>query len=295
MSDRRIVIGVDLAEPSLAAARWTARHLGAGAELVLVHSIFVPEPPAFLQGLYPPNDQLIEDARRGAETRLAEVARSLGAEAVRAEVMIGRPDETLVTAAKDRKAELVVVGPHGDRPGVWKLLGSTAERVVRRATTAVLLARGLGTGAPRKVLLALDESEAHREVLQWGARLQRELGAEVVAMHVVNPLQHGAAMVAGSHNERERAETRLRERAEAWVRAEVESAGVRDAVVHVAFGDAGFEVLSAISRFGADICIVGRHGADGTMGLLVGGVPEFLLRNGTGPVMVVSARRDSER
>lgn len=283
----RIVIGVDLDEPSLAAARWAARHFGDGAELVLVHAVFVPEPPAFLKGLYPPNDQLIEDARRGAQTRLEELAASLPGARTAVEVRVGRPDECLVGAASDRKAHLIMVGPHGERPGVWKLLGSTAERVVRRAPVAVLLARGLGDARPRRVLLALDESEAHREVLGWGARLQAEWDVSAVAVHVVNPLQHGAVLVAAAPKERERAEAQLRDRATSWVNDEAKVAGLVDPLVHVAFGDPGFEVLSAISRFGAGLAIVGRHGAGGTKGMLVGGVPEFLLRNGGGPVLIV--------
>jgi nucleotide-binding universal stress UspA family protein len=281
-----IVVGVDFGEPSLAAVQWVARHF-ADAELVLVHSVFVPEPPEFLRGLYPPNDHLIEDARRGAEARMAELAGSLGPGRVQTEVRVGRPDEVLVAAATDRQAGLVVVGPHGERPGVWKLLGSTAERVVRRTPVAVLLARGLRQESPRRVLLALDESETRRDVLAWGARLQRRLGAGVVAMHVVNPLQHGAALIGASSGERMRVEDQFRARATAWVEQEAKAADLPDPLVHVAFGDAGFEVLSAITRFGAGLAVVGRHGASGTRGPLVGGVPEFLLRNGTGPVLIV--------
>jgi nucleotide-binding universal stress UspA family protein len=290
MTRRPIVIGVDLGEPSLAAARWTARHFGGESELVLVHVIFAPEPPGFLRGRYPSNEQLIEDARRGAEARMQELAATLEARRVTTEVRVGRPDDCLVEAAQDRQAELIVVGPHGERPGVWKLLGSTAERVVRRAPMAVLLGRGLGASSPRRILLALDESEAHREVLAWGTRLQRQFDAGIVAMHVVNPLQHGAALIAASATERERAEAQLRARATEWVRSEAEEADVREPLIHVAFGDPGFEALSAVSRFGAELVVAGRHGSGGTMGVLVGGVPEFLLRNGTGPVLIVPER-----
>lgn len=47
MKIRRIVVGVDFREPSVAAARWTARELAPDAEIVLLHVVDVPRPPAF--------------------------------------------------------------------------------------------------------------------------------------------------------------------------------------------------------------------------------------------------------
>jgi nucleotide-binding universal stress UspA family protein len=77
MAGRDIVVGVDFSEPSLTAARWTARHLAGDASLVLAHAVCVPEPPRFLRELHPPVQPLIDDARRGAEARLAELAGEL--------------------------------------------------------------------------------------------------------------------------------------------------------------------------------------------------------------------------
>ena len=288
MANRDIVVGIDFCEPSLTAARWTAQHLARNQPMVLAHAVYTPQPPAFLRGLYPPTDELIDDAHRGAELRLRELGASLGAAELDVVVASGRPDEVLAREAADRKAALVVIGAHGERPGVWKLLGSTAERVVRRAPTSVLLARGLGSRAPQRVLIALDESEQRHAVSAWASRFVREFGAEVVAMHVVNPLSHGAVLVAASAGERRRAEDQIHTRAEEWLHEQLSGAKLDSSTAHVAFGDAGFEVLSAIKRFDADLVIVGRHGAGGTAGTFMGSVPEFLLRNGTGPVLTVA-------
>ncbi len=56
-------------------------------------------------------------------------------------VMSGRPADAIVEAAKDRKADLIVVGSHG-RSGLDKLLmGSVAERVIVMAPCAVLVVK----------------------------------------------------------------------------------------------------------------------------------------------------------
>jgi nucleotide-binding universal stress UspA family protein len=288
MPQRDIIVGVDFCEPSLVAVRWTAHHLARNRPLVLAHAVYAPQPPSFLRGMYPPADELIEAARRGAEVRLRELADTLGSAQVEVVVASGRPDEVLAGEAEDRKAELVVIGAHGARPGVWKLLGSTAERVVRRAPTSVLLARGLGPRAPERVLVALDESEQRHAVEAWAARFTHDFGSEVIVMHVVNPISHGAVVIAASAAERRKAEEQMRTRAEEWLRVQLSDGDIGSAATHVAFGDAGFEILSAIKRFDADLVIVGRHGAGGTSGAFMGSVPEFLLRNGSGSVLTVS-------
>lgn len=288
MGNTDIVVGVDFCEPSTAAARWAARHLAGSAPLVLLHAVYAPEPPGFLRGLYPRPDELIEDARRGAEIRVRELAASLGAGHVQTVVGVGRPDELLAQEAAQRQAALIVVGAHGGRPGIWKLLGSTAERVVRRAPTSVLLARGLTGRAPARVLIAIDESEQRHEVAAWAFRFAHDLGSEIIALHVVNPLTHGAVLIGGSASERSRAEEQLRIRSEEWLRDQLREAHLDEARTHVSFGDAGFEVMSAIERFHADLVVVGRHGSGGTSGAFMGSVPEFLLRNGTGPVLTVA-------
>ncbi len=282
-----IIVAIDFGEPSVEAARWTAEHLASGSQLVLVHAVYAPSPPSFLRGLYPSTDEVIEDAKRGAEARLRDLAQALGLADARIVVVVGRPDEVLANLATEREADLLVIGAHGARRGVWKLLGSTAERVVRRSPGSVLLARGITRDAPGRVLLAIDESEERHAVLAWGRRFAGR-GAELVAASVVNPLLHGSVVVGAAIQERTRAEAQIRESTLEWLRDELRKAGLESATPHVAFGDAGFEVLSAVERFKADLLVVGRHGAGGTSGPFMGSVPEFLLRNGTGPVLAAA-------
>src|SRR5687768_14348871 len=109
MTDRHIVVGVDFTPPSLDALRWTSGHLAAGAVLVPAHVVCVPQPPAFLRGYHPPAEQLIENARRGAHARLAEVCASLAPVPVRPELRVGPPEVELPRLAKELGAELLVV------------------------------------------------------------------------------------------------------------------------------------------------------------------------------------------
>lgn len=57
-------------------------------------------------------------------------------------VMSGKPADAIVEAARDKKADLIIVGSHG-RTGLDKLLmGSVAERVIVLSPCAVLVVKG---------------------------------------------------------------------------------------------------------------------------------------------------------
>jgi universal stress protein A len=56
------------------------------------------------------------------------------------QVPSGPPSYEIVTAAKEKNADLIVVGAHGRR-GLQRLLGSTAISVINHATCDVLAVR----------------------------------------------------------------------------------------------------------------------------------------------------------
>lgn len=279
-----ILVGVDLSEPSVTVARWTTTYLGDAADIVLVHAVDVPEPPSFLRGLYPPTEQLIENARRGAETRLRELRSSLRAR-VYSEVRVGRADEVLTSVATEVHAELLVVGLHGERSGIWKVLGSTAEHVARSAPTSVLLGRRLPSDGPRRVLVAIDDSPATAKVIEWGGRLAGAGAENALVIHVANSLRLGE----GHGAEHQRSEAEARRLTEQWMRSRLAGTALEPATIRADFGDPGFQILAAIDREGADLLVVGRHGSANARVGFMGSVVEFLLRNGNGPILVVAA------
>ena len=282
---RRIVVGLDFSELSVAAARWTARHLADGAELVLAHAIHIPAPPGFLKGLQPPIEPLVADARRGAEVRLREIAATLGGVRIWPEIREGRPDEVLIAVATQYDAELLVIGPHGDRPGLGNILGGTAERMAREAPTSVLLARGLKEDGPHRVLVALEESPVNKVVIDWVKRLERGAPTSVAALHVVNPLIAGALMRGP---ESALAEEQVRRRAEQWLRELLATHRIEGATTDVAFGDSGFEILSAAERMSADLVVIGRRAPGRGRSIGIGGTAAFIMRNGRGSVLLVA-------
>jgi nucleotide-binding universal stress UspA family protein len=139
MSIRKILIAVDDQPLSVRAAEIGAELARAlGGEAALIHVI--------AQG-YPgdtgiPPQQLVAEAHEESKRLLSGFREQLSLPASTLEfVQAGAPAETIVQAAVEWRADLVVIGSHG-RTGVRRaLLGSIAEGVMRSAPCPVLVVR----------------------------------------------------------------------------------------------------------------------------------------------------------
>lgn len=147
---RRILIATDLTEASMPAIRMGLRLAGlAGAEVVVLH---VAEPPYGERRWRMPFEQSEEDflrslglrhmeaAHRAVELQVERAGPGPGVD-VRTIVRTGVPADAIPDSAADVSAELIVMGTHGRKGVQHALLGSIAERVVRRAPCPVLTVR----------------------------------------------------------------------------------------------------------------------------------------------------------
>jgi nucleotide-binding universal stress UspA family protein len=145
---RRIVCAVDFepsSEPTLMLAISLATE--AAAHLTLLH---VVEP--FFQDVFAERTHVsVEEYERflkaQLQARLAQAIPAAGLEVLdwhrpHQEVRIGKPAVEIVRGAHDARADLLVMGLHGGRRAVDRLVfGSTAQEVIRRADCPVLTPR----------------------------------------------------------------------------------------------------------------------------------------------------------
>jgi nucleotide-binding universal stress UspA family protein len=139
-----LVVGIDfsaVAASALEQAVQIAERVG-DAEIHLVH-VVIPHisPPDFSVSVWHELSQLNAVDHAGIE--LQRVVHSVQSNGTRAEghVRVGRPDCEIARLAAVLDADLIVVGTHGRRGLDRLILGSIAERVVRRAPCAVLIHR----------------------------------------------------------------------------------------------------------------------------------------------------------
>lgn len=291
----RMVIGVDFTPASEAALAWTAKHFAAGAELILVHVMELPEPPGFLREPFPEVETLIAEREAEATRRLEVLATSVRGARVTTRVARGRAAEQLLAAAQDARADLVVVGRNaGERGGVLARLGSTAEALVRASSIPVLLAAGRLDRTPRHLLVAVDYDEVAEEVLRWSSTLARHFDADVTAVYVMSNavLSHVLSLEAvrtgKKHFTDDEIRVRFRDEAEHWM-DRVMAASIDRERTHTAieFGDAAPTIVGAATRGDSDLIVLGRRGKRPLRRLLLGGVVREVLRTAPCPVLVV--------
>lgn len=269
-----IVCGTDFSDPAAEAgtvAALLARRLD--RPLVLVHALDT-------RGVLFNQAAVLDALQHGAAQRLdAELARlrELGAE-VQARVLEGWPDETLLRAAGEVGAELLVLAATGAGNAPRSLLGSTAERVSARASAPLLTVRDAAPlrrwllGEHRlRVLCALDDSLASEAAIEWMRRLRLIADCELVAARI-DPRPDEAARL--------HLEDRLRRRL-----------GPDAARIVVApAGGAVAQRLAGLARTeAADLVLAGSHQRHGFDRARRGSVSIGLLRECAASVLVAPA------
>ncbi len=111
-----------------------------GAKLTLLHAYPVPG-YTFPDGSVVASPRMLQELAEQATRHLAEwqrQAQEAGAPGVEIHTAVGEPAAEIVAWAKEQGVDLLVLGTHG-RTGIeHALMGSVAERVVRRARCPVL-------------------------------------------------------------------------------------------------------------------------------------------------------------
>ena len=142
---KRILVPVDFSEHSREALKYgCALSEKFGSELHLLHVLqdlvaMVPEP-----GLaFPPPGDYMQELQQSAEQSLARLPDDswpCGGTVVRC-VRQGPPFVEIIRYAKENEIDLITIGTHGRSGLAHMLLGSVAEKVIRKAPCPVLSIR----------------------------------------------------------------------------------------------------------------------------------------------------------
>jgi len=144
---QRILVPADLSDHSLGAIAH-AKELAAvgGASLQLLHIVELPVIPAHYDALPLSssfdNGAAVKEARKALEGLYEEAEGPEGSFSVH--VKIGTAVDGILDFAKEESSELLVLASHGLTGLNHLLLGSVAEKIVRRSTCPVLTIKSFG-------------------------------------------------------------------------------------------------------------------------------------------------------
>lgn len=291
----RVLCPTDFSEFSSAALDYAAALAASyGSALRLVH-VITPFP---ITGPYldlPGGGRLYEAAAEQARASLAAEAERVRRPglAVETELREGTAVHEILTAAQEWPADLLVMGTHG-RGGFERLvLGSVAEKVLRKASCAVLavphdaVATARASGAQvTHVLCAHDGSDASALGVAYAVSLAERTGARLTVMSVVEALPQGDTFTGPTYaTYRAARELHAREALDTAVAPDVRIAcNVRDRLV---FGHPAQQILEVAAQERPDVIVMGVQGRGALDLLMFGSTTHHVVRHAACPVLTV--------
>ncbi|MBW8469999.1 MAG: universal stress protein [Thiobacillus sp.] len=234
--------------------------------------------------------RLHDDAHQQLEAAVAALpaSRQLGIRAVQA---TGAPIEEIGREAEAQNAGLLVVGARGAGFLRRLVLGSTAERLLRRATRPVLVVRQTPHEPYRRVFVALDFSPWSSQAIALARRVAPQARLVLFNAYQV-PFEsklHYAGVDAATID-------RYRQQARADAIQRVGSLATASGLNPdewepcIVEGEASQHILELEQEKDCDLVVLGKHGRSASEDLLLGSVSKHVLAEGSTDVLVSTTR-----
>lgn len=295
---RSILIPIDFSEQSRHALRWAAAFAARFGSRLTVLSVVDPllaEAARVRLG----RDLAKQDTEPSLREFVAATLPNLGAASLQPEFRsaTGDPATFILETANAEEVDLIVMGTHG-LGGLRKwLLGSTTERLLRRATVPVLAvpladesrAAPDSAGHVLHILAAIDFSDPSVCAARMAGRLAHTFSAKLTLTHIVEavaiPPQWLPLIKESDETRIATARTELRTLAE-----QISDTRERDEVVAV--GRPADLIGSIAEDRGAQLIVMGLASHHGAFSPRPGSIAYRVLSSTTIPVLVVPASHD---
>jgi nucleotide-binding universal stress UspA family protein len=287
---RKILVAIDFSEPSAAALiRAVSLAEKNNAEITLLHVLThigdAVEGTSF-EGHWrmPPAElrRAEERLRQEADDRLEAWMRPhVQANLLRKQIVDGAPFVEIIRAVLREQYDLVVAGTRGLSPVSRFLVGSTAERLVRKCPCPVWIVGTEHDGPLHSILVPVDFSDTSALCLQTASVLGQAFGSVINALHVLYlPRVNGLVLPEAADVDLRRYRREARRAAAKFLDNFVASHTLAGVSVkqHLAVGNPWKMIDSAAKRTAADVIVMGTVGRGGIAGLLIGNTAEKVLR-----------------
>ena len=259
------------------AARLELLHVMSGPSLQALHEAFSDTADM--------ETQLFAEAQRLLDDQAAALA-GIDRDRVTTRVTVGKVLEEILQAGA--AADMLVLGARGLNPLREFVLGTTAERLLRKRTHPTLVAKQEPAGPYRRVLVPVDFSPHSVAAVRSAAAVAP--GADITLVHAFDVPFEGKLWLAGVAEEAiEYYRAEARQQALARMGALTQDLGIDAYRLHhvVEHGDARRVILAKEQVLGADLIVIGKHGRSVMEELFLGSVTERILSDSKCDVLVV--------
>ena len=264
----------DCADAALEYAVLTAKKYKASLEFLYVdEATYLLNP----MGPYGDNDlhQLSDNVTSYADKKLDDTIQRLHHGVVgHKHVVIGRPYYQIVETARSIKADMIIMGTHGES-GINAIIGSNAERIVRQAPCPVMTIRQKrDANHICRMLIPVDFSDMCRQTMKQIIAYARDFACELTLVYV--SVSHKNETEKGIQDDFERFLSRI------------DITGVIYRTMMVKAHTEGAGIIECAVKNEIDVIAMGTHGRTGLKRVLMGSVTSEVVNNS--PVPVVTFR-----
>jgi nucleotide-binding universal stress UspA family protein len=289
---QRVLATTDLSAPARHAAERAALVAkDAGATLRLVHIISDPVLSSLRQLLEGTPDDVELRLREKIDrdvVRLGEHLAEACGMSVPTDVVTGPLIAGILGHAAGNRADLLVLGARGASFMRHLMLGSTAERLVRKSDRPLLVVRQPPHERYRRVLVAVDFSPLSLKALDLARAVAPH--ADLVLLHSYDvPYEDWMRTVDVPEGALQHYQQAARQRALQNMQAFLAAAALTAAEVPtvVVKGDPTIRILEQEQELDCDLIVVGKQGETVTEEFLLGSVTKHVLQQSQSDVLVV--------
>ena len=257
------------------------------AELQLLHVVDDDQPTSVVE-------QEIQQATELVKAKASELRGTAGEEHVTI-VKAGDPFQAIVQVATEANVDLVAMGAHRRRILRDVFVGTTIERVIRTGPHPVLMVNAEPKGPYRRVVVAVDMSEASANALGSAKSLGLFDSAQVSLVHAFEPFAKGLLIYANIE----------REKIEAHVAQETTQTRrqLLDFVTNLQLGELNYDlcledgptfraIRDFVDKKQPELLVIGTRGLTGVQRILLGSVADALLRGLECDILAVPPRQE---
>ncbi len=276
MKVKRILVGLDLDVSStqvLKVVDFLAQAFG--SRILLVH---------VMEGLSPRRvtEAFFESVRAAADLSMKRATETLDRETAKrteAVVTYGNTFASIIKKAREEEVDLICIGARREERLASVILGTTAQKTVRKAPCPVLVIKGRKPVQFDHILVPVDFSEPSKQSLMGAIDFAKVLGSKITVLHVVEPVilpyvGFGEAYVPPLPLEEE-----IRT-AKSDLNTFLDSIDFRGVPYEckVRRGRVTEAIRRSITRSNVDLVVMGTHGRTGLPHALVGSTTENVVR-----------------
>jgi len=292
---RRVLCAIDFSDTSrhalehaVAIAKWYGAHVTA---LHVIHPAYVLEPPVLFDELA--DAPTAAGARRARQELLSSWLAPANRLGVKTSTLVdeGNPARQILGHAASTSADLLVLGTHGHEGFERLILGSVAEKVLRKAACPVLTVPPPAVAAARlpytRLLCPVDFSESSLAAVRLAFSIAEEADARLTILHVFDWPPDDELLVErlDASNFRMLVEDQTHGRLEALVNDDAR-VWCKPAT-KVAYGKPYRRILEVAEAETSDLIVLGVRGRNPLDLTLFGSTTNHVVRRATCPVLTL--------